>query len=264
MSTAGKYLSLFFTNMRLNIASAMEYRFSFWSQVLFMILNDALLLFFWWVFFANFHAVRGWEFSHILLLYALSCGSYGLACTFAGNSLRLGEIIAKGELDFYLLLPVDPLFNLLTARMEVHALGDLVFALILAPLTLGWNPPGLAMFLVMLICGGLVLTGFWTMVGCLSFFWGHNQGFASVAQEAVVMFAMYPDHIFTGIVRSLLFTIIPAGFVTYLPVSLLRDFSWLKLAVLLAVALGFTLAARGLFALGARKYESGNLMVTRL
>ena len=102
------------------------------------------------------------------------------------------------------------------------------------------------------------------MVGCLSFFWGYNQGFAGLAQEAVIMFATYPDYIFTGIVRSLLFTIIPAGFVTYLPVSLIRDFSWPKLAVMLAVATGFTLAARSLFALGVRRYESGNLLVTRL
>ncbi|MGI6365112.1 MAG: ABC transporter permease [Bacillota bacterium] len=264
MSTAVKYLSLLLANMRLNIASAMEYRFSFWSQVLFMILNNVFLLFFWWVFFTNFQAVQGWEFSHILLLYALLSGAYGLACIVAGNSLNLGEVIAKGELDFYLLLPVDPLFNLLTARMKIHAIGDLAFALVLAPLALGWDLQGLALFLVMLSCGALVLTGFWTMVGCLSFFWGYNQGFAGLAQEAVIMFATYPDYIFTGIVRSLLFTIIPAGFVTYLPVSLIRDFSWPKLAVMLAVATGFTLAARSLFALGVRRYESGNLLVTRL
>lgn len=264
MSTVVKYLSLLVTNLRLNIASAMEYRFSFWSQVLFMMLNNVFLLFFWWVFFGNFPAVQGWEFSHILLLYALLSGSFGLACMFAGNSLNLGEVIVNGELDFYLLLPVDSLFNAITAKMQVSAVGDLAFALVLAPMALGWNPLGLLLFLAMLVCGGLVLTGFWTIVGCLSFYWGSNQGFASVAKEAVVMFANYPDYIFTGIVRGLLFTIIPAGFVTYLPVSLIRDFSWLKLVAMLAAALGITLLARAVFSLGVKKYESGNLMVTRL
>lgn len=264
MSTVVKYLSLLTSNFRLNISSAMEYRFSFWSQVIFMILNNVFLLFFWWVFFSNFQAVQGWEFSHILLLYALSSGSFGLACMVAGNSLNLGDVIVNGELDFYLLLPVDPLFNALTAKMQVSAVGDLTFALVLAPLALGWNPLALSLFLTMLFCGGLVLTGFWVIVGCLSFFWGNNQGFASVAKEAVIMFSIYPDYIFTGVVRGLLFTIIPAAFVTYLPVSLILDFSWLKLAVMLAAALGITLLARAIFALGVRKYESGNLMVTRL
>src|SRR5690554_7709035 len=79
MSTAAKYLSLLLRNVRLNLASAMEYRFSFWSQVLFMVLNNVFLLFFWWIFFANFQAVQGWGFKDILLLYALSAGACGLS-----------------------------------------------------------------------------------------------------------------------------------------------------------------------------------------
>lgn len=264
MFTVAKYFSLLVMNLRLNIASAMEYRFSFWSQVLFMMLNNLFLLFFWWVFFSNFQAVQGWEFSDILLLYALVSGSFGLACMLAGNSLHLGDTIVNGELDYYLLLPVDPLFNTVTSRMQVSAVGDLTFAMILAPLALGWNPIGLLLFLLMLVCGGLVLTAFWIIIGALSFFWGNNQGFASVAREAVIMFATYPDYIFSGLVKAILFTIIPAAFVTHVPLSLLRDFTWPKLALVLGVAVGLSLIARGVFALGIRKYESGNLMVTRL
>lgn len=264
MFTAAKYFSLLLRNLRLNIASAMEYRFSFWSQVLFMILNNVFLLFFWWVFFANFQAVQGWVFKDILLLYALVSGSFGLACMLAGNSLKLGDTIANGELDYYLLLPVDPLFNAITSRMQVSAVGDLTFSLVLAPMALGWNPLALLLFLAMLVCGALVLVGFWTIIGTLSFFWGHNQGFASVAREAIVMFSTYPDYIFSGGIRIMLFTLIPAAFVTHVPLSLLRDFSWGKAGLILAVTMGITLLARGIFALGIRKYESGNLMVTRL
>lgn len=257
-------MSLLLRNLRLNIASAMEYRFSFWSQVLFMILNNVFLLFFWWVFFANFKAVQGWEFKDILLLYALISGAFGLACMMAGNSLKLGDTIANGELDYYLLLPIDPLFNVLTSRMQVSAVGDLTFSLVLAPLAVGWNPANLLLFLLMLACGALVLTAFWTIIGTLSFFWGHNQGFANVAREAIVMFSTYPDYIFSGGVRIMLYTLIPAAFVTHVPLNLLRDFSWTKLAAVLGVTIVLTLLARVIFALGIRKYESGNLMVTRL
>ena len=264
MSTAVKYLSLLLMNLRLNISSAMEYRFSFWSQVLFMILNNIFLLFFWWVFFDNFPAVQGWGFNDILLLYALSAGSFGVASMFAGNSLHLGDTIANGELDFYLLLPVDPLFNAVTARMQVSAVGDLAFALVLAPIALGWNPISLLLFLLMLICGGLILTAFWTITGSLSFFWGHNQGIASLAANAIIMFSTYPEYIFTGAVRVMLFTLIPAAFVAHVPLSLLREFTWPKAAMMLGATLMIMLIARWSFALGVRKYESGNLMVTRL
>jgi len=264
MFTVAKYFSLLVMNLRLNIASAMEYRFSFWSQVLFMILNNIFLLFFWWVFFNNFPAVQGWGFNDILLLYALSAGSFGVACMFAGNSLKLGEIIANGELDYYLLLPVDPMFNAVTSRMQVSAVGDLAFALVLGTIALGWNPISLLLFLLMLVCGGLVLTSFWTITGTLSFFWGHNQGFASLASNAILMFSTYPEYIFTGVVRLMLFTVIPAAFVAHVPLSLLREFTWPKAAMMLGATVIIILIARWSFALGVRKYESGNLMVTRL
>lgn len=264
MSTVVKHFSLLFMNLKLNISSAMEYRFSFWSQVLFMILNNVFLLFFWWVFFDNFPGVQGWGFSDILLLYALGAGAFGLACIFAGNSLNLGDSIANGELDFYLLLPVDPLFNAVTSRMQVSAVGDLAFALVLAPIALGWNPLNLLLFLLMLICASLVLVSFWSLIGALSFFWGHNQGFAALARNAIVMFSTYPEYIFTGAVRVMLFTLIPAAFVAHMPLSLLREFTWTKAGIMLGATTILVLLARVIFSWGVKKYESGNLMVTRL
>lgn len=264
MSTVVKYFGLLIFNLRLNLASAMEYRFSFWSQVLFMLLNNTFLLFFWWVFFTNFPAVQGWTFRDILLLYSLVAGSFGIASLLGGNSLRLGDAIAQGELDFYLLLPVNPLFNVLTSRMQVSALGDLAFALVLAPLAVGANPANLLLLVLFLFCGGLVLVSFFTITGCLSFFWGHNQGVASLAQNAILLFATYPEYIFSGLVRMMLFTIIPAAFVAHVPLALLQEFQWPKLALLLAGVLAVTLLACRLFQLGLKKYESGNLMATRI
>ena len=67
-------------------------------------------------------------------------------------------------------------------------------------------------------------------------------------------------NIFTGVVRLLLFTIVPAGFVSFVPLQLLHRFTW---PLLLAMA-GFTVLivalAAGLFQLGLRRYESGNLL----
>ncbi|MTI96112.1 MAG: hypothetical protein FH749_11625 [Firmicutes bacterium] len=258
-----KYSDLLLLNFKLNLASAMEYRFSFWSQVLFMMLNNLFLLFFWWVFFSQF-ALPGWDMSDILLLYSLVSGSFGIAAMLAGNSTRLGEIIARGELDYYLLLPINPLFNVLTSRLQVSAAGDLAFALMLAPIALNFDLASVALFLALLCCGALVLTAFWTSAGCLSFFWGYSQGLASLVRDSVVMFSTYPEAIFSGGIRFMLFTIIPAGFVTHLPLTLLREFSWLRLGVLLAATALLLSLACWLFHAGLKRYESGNLMVTRV
>jgi ABC-2 type transport system permease protein len=66
--------------------------------------------------------------------------------------------------------------------------------------------------------------------------------------------------IFTGVVRLLLFTIIPAGFISFVPLQLLKQFS----LPLLGGMVGFTALmgalAVGIFSLGLRRYESGNLL----
>ena len=70
--------------------------------------------------------------------------------------------------------------------------------------------------------------------------------------------SLYPEALFSGGIRLLLFTLIPAGFIGYLPVSLLRAFRWEGLAACLAGTLFFAALARLVFERGLRRYESGN------
>lgn len=77
------------------------------------------------------------------------------------------------------------------------------------------------------------------------------------AINALITFGLYPVEIFPGVVRVLLYTLIPAAFVGSLPVSLLSDFNRGRLAVLLASTAGFVLAARGGLRLGTAAVRIG-------
>ena len=57
----------------------------------------------------------------------------------------------------------------------------------------------------------------------------------------------------------LLFTAVPAAFVTGLPAQLVRDFDAQRAALLILVATGFALLGWGTFSLGLRRYSSGSL-----
>ena len=61
-----------------------------------------------------------------------------------------------------------------------------------------------------------------------------------------------------------MFTLIPAGLIGYVPVELIRSFSWVKFVGLGCSALGFLGAACLVFHLGLKKYESGNQFGMRL
>jgi ABC-type uncharacterized transport system permease subunit len=57
-----------------------------------------------------------------------------LAAIFCGNSYHFGELIAGGQLDYYLALPKNPLLHILVSRMDMSGAGDLIFGLLMGAL----------------------------------------------------------------------------------------------------------------------------------
>ena len=131
MSTVAKYLRWLLAQWEVNLSSAMAYRVSFLSQLSFMLVNNVLLLFFWWVLLQLVPDIGGWGMADIWLMYGLSAGGFSLVSLFAGNSFRLANIIAEGQLDYYLALPKNVLLHVLISRSDFAAIGDLLFGLIL-------------------------------------------------------------------------------------------------------------------------------------
>ncbi|WP_254776791.1 ABC-2 family transporter protein [Paenibacillus sp. yr247] len=81
--------------------------------------------------------------------------------------------------------------------------------------------------------------------------------------NGLLTFTTYPTSIFRGLGKIVLFTVLPAGFISYLPIGLLRhaDIPFITGAIAVTVLLclgGITLFYRGL-----RRYASGNMMGLR-
>jgi ABC-2 type transport system permease protein len=249
--------------LRHNLMSAMAYRGAFVMQVIGMMLNNAMLLFFWWVLFNRLPNLRGWDMAKVMTLYGVVTVGYGAANIVCGNMFRVARIIASGDLDYYLALPADPLVHLLVSRMSLSAWGDLFFGLVVFLLAAPAQWANLPLFLLLGLTAGLVLVAFSVLVGSLAFWVGNADNLATQAINALITFSIYPVEIFPGTVRLLLYTLIPAAFFGSIPAALLSDFSWERLAILVAFTAGITLAARLVFHWGLRRYESGNLVTVR-
>jgi ABC-2 type transport system permease protein len=74
----------------------------------------------------------------------------------------------------------------------------------------------------------------------------------------LLAFATYPPTLFGGITKLILFTVIPAGLVSYLPVELLREFRPDRALLALGGALSYAFLAALVFTLGLRRYASGS------
>ena len=101
------------------------------------------------------------------------------------------------------------------------------------------------------------------IVNSLAFWVGNAEGLAGQLTGALISFSLYPTGIFQGPVKLLLFTVLPAGFIAYVPVEVMRRFSWGPMLAVVGFAIAMVLVARGVFRAGLRRYESGNLLLMR-
>ncbi|MDX6377537.1 MAG: viologen exporter family transport system permease protein [Gaiellaceae bacterium] len=236
---------------------ALANRRSFWVQVLVMAVNDVTWVIFWAMFFNAVGNVRGWDRDDVLMLFAILLTASGVALGLVGNARKLGQLVADGEIDAALALPLDPLSFLLARRVDTVLLGDLLTGPLLFIYASDRSLTSFALYAAGALCGSVVLIGFLVSISSLTLFVGGRGEQADLGFQAILIMASYPLDIFGGPTKVVLFTLIPAAFVTGLPASLLRDFDLGTALALTGSAAFFSLLGITLFRLGLRRYASG-------
>ena len=257
------YFRLFRELLAANLASVLEYRGPFLLQVFGMMLNNASFLVFWGVLLNQTGTIGGWGFSDVLFLWALGPAAFGLAHGIFGNVRQLGSLIVQGDLDVYLLQPKDALFHALISRTMPAAWGDFAYGFVLLPF-LTQDPVRWALFMVFVVTGALIFVGFFALIQSLTFWLGNISGLAGAVTEVLLNFTLYPDTVFPPEMRWALYTLVPAGFLVFLPIQVLRNLDWIWLPVIVAAAIGLCLAAWLVFRAGLKRYESGNAIGSRV
>ncbi|SFI59400.1 ABC-2 type transport system permease protein [Paenibacillus sp. UNC496MF] len=256
-------LAFLLTCWKVNLASAMEYRASFFLMAGMMFINNFMWLFFWSLFFGKFPVVNGWGLNDVMLMWAVGAGGFGWANLLFGNFNRIAPIVASGQLDVYLSQPKPVLLHVLASRMSLTAAGDFAFGLVVYAWVGDHSVKGVLLFAAALLISGTIFMGVVVLAGSLAFFMGNAEGFAQQVFNSFVALSTYPSDIFKGLAKALLFTALPAGFISFLPIGLMRDadpaFAWKAVAA----ALLFGAAAVLAFRLGLKRYASGNAIVLR-
>ncbi|MEF3310256.1 ABC-2 family transporter protein [Paenibacillus sp. GYB004] len=263
MSTAANLLKFVWACWKLNLSGAMEYRMSFFLTAGMMVVNNVVWIFYWGVYFTKFPVVNGWELQDVMMMWAVSAGGFGLSAVLFGNSYAMSTLIANGQLDTYLTQPKPVLLHVLISRMSVSAIGDVVFGLMLYALFGDHTLAGLLKFGFGLALATTIFIFFNVIAQSLAFYIGNAEGIGQQVFIGFVTFSTYPTDIFRGLGRLVLFTVIPAGFISYLPIGLLREVKWTFLAGAAGMALLVTAVGVFVFYRGLRRYSSGNMMSMR-
>lgn len=257
-------LKLLAAHLRANLMSQLEYRSAVVMQAVGTILEDVLLLFFWYLFFSRLPTLNGWALGDVAVLYAVITSGFGLGTLICGNSFRVASLIAQGELDYYLVMPTPPLLHLLVSRSSLSAWGDITFGLLIFLMGGSRDLASLGFYVVSVVASALILVSFAAIAGSLAFFVGQAETLAMQGLSALMGFGMYPIDIFPIVVKVLLLTLLPAGLLGSLPAQAIRGLDFQMLLLVMGIAAAFALAAQLIFRLGLRRYESGNRIMPRM
>jgi len=259
-----KNLRFFLYLQRVSIRSSISVRSAFILESLLMLANNLIFLSIWWIFFRQFKEVSGWTINDIIALNAIGMGAFGFTNICFGGLKQLSTTIINGDIDPFMTQPKNLLIHLIGSKSRSRGWGLLMTTTILMILGGLTSPSEIAIILIGAICGCLVFTSMGVIVHSLVFWLGSIGSVPRKYSDALYLFAVYPTNIYSGWLQLIMFTIIPAGVIGYIPVELLRNFFWTDLFVLLGSALVFCWLAFTIFYCGLKRYESGNHFGMRL
>ena len=236
---------------------------TFIMNILFMILNNASFIIQWIVLFSIKDEVGGYLFNQVLLFWGVAAGIYGVSRFFFYKAFSLSDIINEGKLDSYLVQPKNVLIGVITSDISVSALGDIIYGYIML-IVYGISFQNFLMFTFFIICGGMAVASISIIFGSLSFWFSKSDVLMDTINSLMVNFATYPDGIFKGATKLILYTIVPVGFVVYTPVRILMNFDFKLVLIVMVVTIFLISLAFLVFYKGLKRYSSSNLMISKI
>lgn len=250
-------------SVKYNIMREMLNKVTFVTNVLFTMLNNATILVQWFILFRLREDVGGYTMREIMLLWGLTAASFGLSHILFARVFSLPELIVSGKLDSYLVQPKNVLLGVMTSSTDITAIGDLLYGWGIICIS-GIGTHGFLLILLFTGTGAIVFTAFALLTGSLAFWFVRVEMLGGQMTMGMVSFATYPDGIFRGVSRFLLYFMIPVGMAVWHPVHIVTGFD----AGMLVMVLGYTcllgIVSVIVFYRGLRRYSSSSLMEARM
>jgi ABC-2 type transport system permease protein len=259
--------SLYFKLIGARIRAQMQYKVSFWMELVGFGLVTGLEFATIAFLLGRFRSVGGWSIAEVALLYGMASTAFGLAEMFArGFDSPFEKMMRQGSFDTILTRPTGSFFGVLASEFQLMRLGRisqgvLVLAYALARLPIAWSPAKLLLIPLTIASGAVIYTGL-VVIGATICFWTiKTPEVINVFTVGGVEAASYPMNIYNATIRSMFLFIIPIASANY-PAALvllgrtdpLGLPAWLAWFAPVIAAL-FAAAAHAFWRLGVTKYQ---------
>jgi ABC-2 type transport system permease protein len=259
--------SLYWRLIGARIRSQMQYKASFWLELVGFAVVTGLEFTVILLLFGRFRAVGGWGVAEVALLYGISSTALGLAeMVGRGFDSPFEGLMQRGAFDGVLTRPLGSFFQILASEFQLRRLGRsaqglAVLAYALAQLRLEWLPAALVLPLAIL-SAALVYLGL-IVIGATICFWTiKTPEVLNIFTFGGDFLVSYPLSIYGEYIRAVFVFVVPLALCTYPAALLLLGRSdpqglpaWLAWASPLVAGLFFA-AARAFWHYGVGRYQS--------
>lgn len=248
-----------------NVKESVSNKKSFIIQTIAMFINNYVFIFFWQVLFNNKGgSINNINMNDILYLWSIPTMGYGIAHFCFGGLHRLCQDITNGNLDIYLTKPKNSLISVLTSDSVLSAMGDFLFGLVCGIVAVRAHPLKILFILLLAVISGFITVSALTCIRLLSFWIGDISNAAhKYTNSLFITLTIYPEGMFPGVIKFLMYTVIPAAYVAHVPVKLMNTFSVALFIALIAVLVLSWMLMMFMYNKGLKKYESGNGVTRR-
>lgn len=220
-----RYLKLFIAFARNCLLREMESRGNFFAECLVLLLFPFLPLLFVGAIFSQVADLGGWSFNEYLVLVGTFSIINALVFTlFFRNIFEFPERVRKGELDFYLLKPMNSQFMLSLRYVNFPDLSPLLPGIVLVFIGLSnltvkvewWQ---WLLYPVFITCGVIIAYSIW-FITTLPSIWTVRLDVHEIF-FTVFEIGRYAPSMFKGVLQFVLTYLLPFGIIASTPANLL-------------------------------------------
>lgn len=259
-----RYLRLYLYFLRFSFSKALEFRIDFGFRIVMDVIYYGVNILFFKVIYLHTPFVAGWKEDQIMVFVASYLLIDAIIMTvFSANMWWLPFYINRGDLDFYLIRPVRPLFLLSLRDFSASSFVNLLIAIGFFVYSLlayeGAVSPLDLFFYILLILNGVLLCYVLQMLMIIPVFWTHSRrGFIDLFYSMSLALER-PHQIYRGWMKLLFTSVLPFALIASYPATLFfRGWNALDLAQLFVITILMWVIMLFFWQKGLRSYSSAS------
>lgn len=259
-----RYVTLYLHFLRFSFSKAMEFRLDFSFRIIMDVIYYLVNILLFKILFLHTDLIAGWTEEQMMIFVSCYLLVDAINMTiFSTNMWWLPYFINKGELDYYLIRPVSPLFFLSLREFSANSFINLIIALgffvyTIATYSQPWELERLFGLIILMINGSLIYYCI-QMLMVIPVFWTHSaRGFIDLFYTLGLAMER-PDRIFKGWLRVFFTIILPFGLIASFPARyFIEGFDFQTFMHLTLVSAVLWIVMLSLWRWGLKSYSSAS------